>query len=484
MTIFSLTNITLFTALGLSAIAAWYSILGLTAIFAAAAIPIIVMGTTLEIAKVVTTVWLHRYWDKIKWIMKFYLMIAVLGLALLTSIGVFGFLSKAHIDQGIPTGDVSAKVSILDEKIKTQRENISTARAALSQMDAQVNARLDRGGSEQGAERAVIIRRQQQAERNKLLKEINEAQVIITKLNEERAPIAAELRKVEAEVGPIKYIAALIYDDQTNQDTLERAVRWLILLIVFVFDPLALTLVLASNVSRQLDKDKLDPVIDDVIPTEPIENIAESTVEEPKIAEPEPVVPIKADDFDISKHSYLFTKYSGFKGNAPHIPNPTYGYLPDPIIEEKVEPELPVQEVINPSDTLQDLPKIKGYTELPGGYVNYQGKHMSLEALQAMHPELFLVPDEPKKESRTEIISGFPKNPQINDIHIRTDMVPNRVFNFDGNKWNEVEKEQILYSEKYIQHLIKKIDMGDYDVALLSEREKREIENYLKNIKI
>jgi hypothetical protein len=484
MTIFSLTNITLFTALGLSAIAAWYSILGLTAIFAAAAIPIIVMGTTLEIAKVVTTVWLHRYWDKIKWIMKFYLMIAVLGLALLTSIGVFGFLSKAHIDQGIPTGDVSAKVSILDEKIKTQRENISTARAALSQMDAQVNARLDRGGSEQGAERAVIIRRQQQAERNKLLKEINEAQVIITKLNEERAPIAAELRKVEAEVGPIKYIAALIYDDQTNQDTLERAVRWLILLIVFVFDPLALTLVLASNVSRQLDKDKLEPVIDDIIPTEPIENIVETVVEEPKIVETAPVEEPKMEEFDISKHSYLFTKYFGFKSNAPLIPNPPYGYLSDPIIEEKVEPEPPIQELPVQSDTPQDLPKIKEYTELPGGYVNYQGKHMSLEALQAMHPELFLVPDTLKKETRTEFISGFPKNPQINDIHIRTDMVPNRVFNFDGTKWTEIDKDQISYSEKYIQHLIKKIELGEYNVSFLSEREKREIENYLKNTKI
>lgn len=457
MTIFSLTNITLFTALTLSGIAAWYSILGLTAIFAAATIPIIIMGGALEFAKVVTTVWLHRYWDKIKWTMKIYLMTAVLGLALLTSIGVFGFLSKAHIEQGIPTSDIVAKVSLIDEKIKTQRENINASRTALSQMDAQVNARLDRGSSEQGAERAVVIRRQQQAERNRILKEINDAQAIITKLNEERAPIASELRKVEAEVGPIKYIAALIYDEQTNQDSLERAVRWLILLIVFVFDPLALTLVLAANASRQWDK-----INADVIPVQP------NKVELPK------TVDKKMEDFDITQHPYLFTPSKGFNKNEPLIPNPPIE-IPT-IIEKPVETLEKVADTVVPDTS----PKIKGYTELPGGYVNYQGKHMSLAALQKMHPELFLVPDAPKKEKRVEFITGFPKNPEINDTHVRTDMVPNRVFKFDGDKWYEIDKDQISYSEKYIQNLIKKIELGEYDVALLSEREKREIENYLK----
>jgi hypothetical protein len=454
MTIFSLTNITLFTALSLSGIAAWYSILGLTAIFAAATIPIIIMGGALEFAKVVTTVWLHRYWDKIKWTMKIYLMTAVLGLALLTSIGVFGFLSKAHIEQGIPTSDIVAKVSLIDEKIKTQRENINAGRAALSQMDAQVNARLDRGSSEQGAERAVVIRRQQQAERNRILKEINDAQAIITKLNEERAPIASELRKVEAEVGPIKYIAALIYDEQTNQDSLERAVRWLILLIVFVFDPLALTLVLAANASRQWDKMKK----------------VETITQEPQIQVVDEKVEEKMEKFDISKHAYLYKPFVHFPPNSPQIPNPP------------IEVQAKTDEVIS-ADTSQNISNDKQYTTLPGGYVNYKGKHMSLAALQEMHPELFLVPDVSKKETRTEFILGFPKNPQINDIHIRTDMVPNRVFKFDGGKWYEIDKDQISYSEKYIQNLIKKIELGEYDVQFLSDREKREIENYLKNNK-
>lgn len=268
--IFSLSNLTLLTALTLSSIAAWYSILGLTAIFAAAVIPVIIMGASLEIAKVVTTVWLHRYWKKASFTLKMYLVPAVAVLALITSMGIFGFLSKAHLDQTVPTGDVSAQVALIDEKIKTQRENIqvqrdniAAARTTLAQMDAQVSARLDRGTSEQSAERSVQIRRQQARERTNLNKEISQAQQEIERinqkiaeLNQERAPIASQLRKVEAEVGPVKYIAALIYGDGTDQLLLEKAVRWVIILLVLVFDPLALCLVIAAITSKRWEEEE------------------------------------------------------------------------------------------------------------------------------------------------------------------------------------------------------------------------------------
>jgi hypothetical protein len=258
--IFSLSTLALVTALMLSAIAAWYSVVGLTAIFAAAVIPIIIMGASLEIAKVVTTVWLHRYWDKCRWMMKTYLTGAVVTLALVTSMGIFGFLSKAHMDQGIPTGDVAAQIQLFDDKIAIQKEliaserqNIEAARKTLSQMDAQLTARLDRGDSEASVERAVQIRAQQRRERNTLNGEIASAQKRIEtsnqeiqKLNLEKAPIASKYRQIEAEVGPIKYIAALIYGDNPDTATLERAVRWVIILLIFVFDPLALMLVIAA----------------------------------------------------------------------------------------------------------------------------------------------------------------------------------------------------------------------------------------------
>jgi len=249
----------LLSGLSISAVAIYYSVAGLMAIFAAAVIPIMIMGIVLEVGKLAATVWLKQNWIQAPRFLKTYLLLAIIALMLLTSMGIFGYLSKAHLDQAVPTGDVAAKVSILDEKIKTERDNIEAARNALKQMDSQVDARLNRSDDERGAERAVQIRRQQQVERGRLQKEIADAQTRIAKLNEERAPIASELRKVEAEVGPIKYIAALIYGDNPDADLLERAVRWVIIVIVLVFDPLAVILLLASQYSfswfRQQEED-------------------------------------------------------------------------------------------------------------------------------------------------------------------------------------------------------------------------------------
>lgn len=237
--------------LTISAVAIYYSVIGLTAIFAAAFWPVIVMGITLEGAKLVAATWLKAEWHRIPKLLKIYLTTAVLILMMITSMGIFGFLSKAHLDQNIVSGDVVDKVALIDEKIKTQRDNISAARAALQQMNNQVNERLSRSTDDKGAERAVQIRRQQQAERNRLQKEIADSQSAISKLNEERAPIAKDLRKVEAEVGPIKYIAKLIYGDNPDANILEKAVTWVIIMIVIVFDPLAVLLLISSQMAYQ-----------------------------------------------------------------------------------------------------------------------------------------------------------------------------------------------------------------------------------------
>ena len=234
-------------ALTISLTAAFYSIAGLTAIFAAAFWPIVIMGSVLELGKVITTVWLHKYWDRVAVQFKLYLVPAIGILMLITSMGIFGFLSKAHLDQAVPAGDISSQVQIFDDKIKTERDNIEAARKALKQMDAQVDEKLSRTTDDRGAERAVQIRRTQAKERTNLQNEISSAQKKISALQEQRAPIASQARKVEAEVGPIKYIAALIYGDNPDANLLEKAVRWVIILIVLVFDPLALVLILAAD---------------------------------------------------------------------------------------------------------------------------------------------------------------------------------------------------------------------------------------------
>lgn len=241
--------LTLLSGLSISAVAVWYSVAGLVSIFAAAAVPIMIMGVALEVSKLVATIWLKFNWSIAPRLIKTYLIIAITILMMITSMGIFGFLSKAHLDQAVPTGDVADKVAFLDEKISTQKENINAARKALKQMDESVDQVMARSSDEKGADKAAALRRGQQRERAQLQGDISKAQSEIAKLNEERAPIAKELRKVEAEVGPIKYIAALLYGDNPDQNILEKAVRWVIIIIVAVFDPLAVILLLASQYS-------------------------------------------------------------------------------------------------------------------------------------------------------------------------------------------------------------------------------------------
>ena len=240
----------------ISGVAIYYSVAGLVNIFAAAAIPIIIMGTSLEIAKLVATVWLKQNWSIAPKLLKTYLIGAVAILMAITSMGIFGFLSKAHSDQNLVSGDVQARIAIYDQKIQTAQENIETNRRALAQMDAAVDQTLGRSTDEAGAARAVNVRRSQRAERTRLLQEIEEEQATITRLNEEAAPIKAQARQVEAKVGPIKYIAQMIYGDNPDANLLEKSVSWMIIMIVIVFDPLAICLLLASQYSFQQARKK------------------------------------------------------------------------------------------------------------------------------------------------------------------------------------------------------------------------------------
>lgn len=263
----------LLSGISISAVAIFYSVSGLVAIYPAAMIPIIVMGVAIEVGKLSMTLWLKQNWHA-PWIYKITMIPAVIILMIITSGGVFGFLSKAHSDQSLISGDALSKVQLIDdrisivkENIETQKDNISAARTALAQLDSQVNARLGMGFDDgSSAERSVQIRRSQRSERSTLNSEITQSQNEIQrlneeleKLNEEKAPLNKELRKVEAEVGPVKYIAALIYGDNPDSNLLERAVRWVTLLIVVVLDPVAILLLLASQYSFQTIRNKNQP---------------------------------------------------------------------------------------------------------------------------------------------------------------------------------------------------------------------------------
>jgi len=237
------------SAIALSSVAAYYSIMGLISIFSGAAMSIAIMGGVLEVSKLTVTSWLYRNWKETPRLLKAYFITAIIVLMLITSMGIFGYLSKAHLEQGISSGNASAEIALLDEKINIQKENINAARTTLTQLDSQVNAALDRTTNASGANNSNFIRRSQTRERNRLAEEITNAQTQVNSLSQEKAPLAIQLRAIEVEVGPIKYIAALIYGEGQDSTTLEKSVRIIILMLVFVFDPLAVLMFIAVNQS-------------------------------------------------------------------------------------------------------------------------------------------------------------------------------------------------------------------------------------------
>jgi hypothetical protein len=259
--------LTFLTAIALSAVAAYYSVIGLAAIFPGSFLPVVVMGSVLEGSKLVTVSWLYNNWKQCPILIKTYLCMAITILMLITSMGIFGFLSKAHLEHSSDNAPLLNKIAILDEKIKTEKENVDANRKILKQYDEIVDQTMGRTTDEKGTDKAQAIRRTQQKDRSRILQEINQSQTAIAAYSEERAPLSNELKKTEADVGPIKYIAALLYSETLNADILDKAVRLVILLIIVVFDPLAVLLLIAANMSmRKPEPPK--PVVKETIVTE------------------------------------------------------------------------------------------------------------------------------------------------------------------------------------------------------------------------
>lgn len=473
----------LIVAMALSAIAAFYSIAGLMAIFAAAVIPIAIMGSILETAKVTVTLWLHEYWRDAKWLMKGYLTLAVVVLMMITSMGIFGFLSKAHSDQNLVSGDVQARIAIYDEKIKIERDNIDAAKRALQQMDAQVDQMLGRTDNDRGAERAVAIRKNQAKERANLVAEIGRAQKEITKLNSESAPIRAEIRKVEAEVGPIKYIAALLYDDKPDETMLERAVRWVIICIVIVFDPLAIMMLLAATESMAwIKRDRLEHEVAPIAAatTEPVDDdIAAMSIVPPEDSPGIVVRPWTDEELNALAQATM-TEIELEEQRA----QPLYEPDDDPLTDEQIEQiKQSVESAVTDEDTEKAAMREWKVTH-PESTIKEQRRLFEIGAIPRMPWQVKLQPDnEPLKENVSGFGIDFPTSPTKGDQFLRVDALPSRLYKYNGSKWIEVDKnlsDQYAYDEAYIDHLIEKIGNGEYDADLLSEIERQQIEHRLQ----
>ena len=240
--------LTLIVGLAISGVAAWYSIVGLMAIFAAAKIPIAIMGAVLEVGKLLIASWLYQFWDKTNTLLKLYFTIAVVVLMFITSMGIFGFLSKAHMDQTLTVGDNSLLIERIDRKIDREKVKITDAETVVAQLDKTVQVLIDYDRI-RGESGAIAVRESQNEERATLSNIIDQAYSKIDTLSVEKLELDKEQLELEAEVGPIKYIAAFIYGDELDKTLLERAVRWIIITIIFVFDPLAVLLIVAANMT-------------------------------------------------------------------------------------------------------------------------------------------------------------------------------------------------------------------------------------------
>ena len=615
-------------ALSLSVIAEFYSIVGLTAIFAGAPISITVMGVILGTSKLSIIVWLHEFWKQVKWVMKIYLVSAVMVLMFLTSMGIFGYLSKAHIEQVGAGQENAAQIQRLTVELQRQNDIVKSAESkaktletngtgADANVQSQINQEQQRidsaysriqpaiddqqrivdaqtkiyqdqiikidqqlaqlqqyqdakevervqslvgikadGDWGPGTARAVttwkntrtsernaavlkleeantnptiksardeILRirkgvETQISESNKLIdrlrnqlgkgdsasvetlineqqEKIKTANLEIETLTQQKYTLEIEYRKFEVEVGPIKYIADLIYGDNSDKNMLEHAVRWVIILIVAVFDPLAAMMLLAATESMRWIRQRLPK------PKDPIDESEKSRLSDKfeellKKTQSERDKLFKAHSYEMERADTLAVKLEEVESRTRKSLDELLAETPEVIEFETQNPDTAKDSEVETLSTVIDEPiivippeiKTEGVTSAKviyqemNGYVTFDGKSMSVEALKTLRPDLILS----SNNTITQIMFGnkFPQFAKIGDIYIRTDTVPHIVFKFDGQKWIGIDKKfnnSYIQYIPYIKYLIQKIESGEYDAELLTDNERDEIASHLES---
>jgi len=577
--------LTLITALSVSAIAIYYSVVGLTTIFAASVIPVAIMGTALEVAKLVTAVWLHKHWRTAVWWLKGYLSIAVVVLMFITSMGIFGFLSKSHIEQTAASDEQTAKIQTIsgvisrgEAKIARLQEEIDrlssgtadtrvdtliereqrelerltavvnaekdTLRSAAQRSVDSINSKIESARSAMETELAntlfgkAAVREKFEATRTEYNQEIQRIQerldqgldavdakystnfidvnLRLTKLKtqseektgtietriadvesqlgtaqkeidsarEERAILESAFRQLEAEVGPVKYIAEFIYSTEADRNLLEDAVRWVIVTIIFVFDPLAVLLLIASQYSFEQNRVKREPNKEETVVAieepayeaddgpltgEQVKQIEESiddiwnTV--PVQEEPRPAAPKKKKTV---KKTTVKKKTKTKEVNNEQV---------DANQEPKQDAEQTTEESNGRISTEEEV-KVR-LTRVGDEYISYEGKMYRDHALIKSHPELQL-------DLHHEVPFGprFPVKSNEGRLFLRSDLEPTKLYRSNGVTWDPQDKNilaETAYSADYIEMLVDKIAAGDYDPELLNIIEKRKIQEKIAN---
>ena len=618
-----LTYLMFTAALCLSVIAEFYSIVGLTAIFAGAPISITVMGVILGTSKLSIIVWLHEFWKQVKWVMKIYLVSAVMVLMFLTSMGIFGYLSKAHIEQVGAGQENAAQIQRLTLELQRQNEIVKSAESkantletngtgADSNVQSQINQeqqRIDSAYSRiqpaiddqqrivdaqtkiyqdqiikidqqldqlqqyqdakevervqalvgikadgdwgpataravttwkntRTSERNAAVLKLEEAntnptiksareeilrirkgvetqisESNKLIdrlrnqlgkgdsasvetlineqqEKIKTANLEIETLTQQKYTLEVEYRKFEVEVGPIKYIADLIYGDNSDKNMLEHAVRWVIILIVAVFDPLAAMMLLAATESMMWIRQRLPKPKDQIDESEKsrLSDLLKKTQSERDKL-------FKAHSHEMERADTLAVKLEEVESRTRKSLDELLSETPEVIEFETQNSDTAVDSEVETLSTVIDEPiieipseiKTEGVTSAKviyqemNEYVTFDGKLMSVEALKTLRPDLIV-----SSNTITQIMFGtkFPQFAKIGDIYIRTDTIPHIVFKFNGQKWIGIDKKfnnSYIQYIPYIKYLIQKIESGEYDAELLTDNERDEIASHLES---
>ena len=254
------------TSLLVAGVAAYFSVIGLATIFAGSFWPVVIMAGALEIGKIVTAGFLHIRWSDINNWFKVYLSSAVVVLMLITSLGIFGFLAKANIEQTLQGDRFSLELSIIDKRLDAKEKELSRYEERLEGLDYIIDTARPQ-------DRNYIDRRQRD-ERAEIATDIDNVVAEIVVLNEDKLPLQREQLVQEGEIGPIKYVAEMIYGEDVAKDKLDNAARILIFFIIFAFDPLAILLLVASLGLIYRDNEPLNPMYASDEVSIPVDKIA------------------------------------------------------------------------------------------------------------------------------------------------------------------------------------------------------------------
>lgn len=340
--------LTLLTGLALSAVAAWFAVIGIMAIFAGLPIYAMIMGIVVEAGKIVGVTWIYRHWEH-KTKLKFAMIPVVIIAMLLTSMGIFGLLSKAHIEQTAPVTNNTAKIERLDLRIAREHSEIVDAELVIKQLDETIQVLIDASIISHAERGSKIVRIRQKPQRDALKQIINESMDSIDEYEDEKLVLNQELNNLELEVGPVKYIAAIIFED--SESRLDEAVRIVIIAFIFVFDPMAILLLMAGNYTLMgrigaAPKPTKPTPIKKIVPSAktefvPAEVIAEVIAEAvAKVAPPKPKPPenIIVEEYELPPKGALATKAKSTEIPAkPRRAKGNHGIHFKELLEEQAE---------------------------------------------------------------------------------------------------------------------------------------------------